>query len=109
MKRLLQIAIIVLAGWLCITTARPFLTQVNLEWGKRRMNQAVQMAQSARKNKKPLTAALRVLREAQKHFDAAKSITLGDGQVWLFFAHVINFGQELDKDMSRARRASRRK
>ena len=109
MKRLLQIATIVLAGWLCVVAVRPFLTQVNLEWGKRRMNQAVKTAQAARKNKQPLTTALRELNEAQKHFSAARRITLGDGQVWLFLAHVVNFTQELDKDISRGRRQSKQK
>ncbi|MBN1594017.1 MAG: hypothetical protein JW941_12310 [Candidatus Coatesbacteria bacterium] len=106
MKRILQIAVIILSGWLCVTAVRPFLTQVDLEWGKRGMDQAVQMSNYAQKNKKPITAALRVLNEAEKRLETAKRITLGDGQVWLFLAHITNFELELNKDISKSREKS---
>ncbi|HUT03937.1 MAG TPA: tetratricopeptide repeat protein [bacterium] len=104
MKRLVQAAAIVLTLWLCQTAMRPFLTQVNLEWGKRNMNQAVKMAEAASKRKKPLTMALTVLRRAEKFFVTAKRVTLGDGQVWLYLAHVSSLQEKLDKDLSKSTR-----
>ncbi len=108
-KRLVQAAAILLTLWLCQTAMRPFLTQVNLEWGKRNMNQAVKMAEAASKRKKPLTMALTVLRRAEKFFVTAKRVTLGDGQVWLYLAHVFSLQEKLDKDLSKSTRNGLRK
>ena len=109
MRRLAQLAIIVVTLWLCQTAMRPFLTQVNLEWGKRNMNQAVRMAEVARRRKKPLRVAMTVFRRAEKFFLTAKRVTLGDGQVWLYLAHVYSIRAQLDKGLSRGSRDALRK
>ncbi len=109
MKRLLQIAVIILTVWLCATIVRPFLTQVNLEWGKRRMEMALKMGQAASKKKEPATTALRVLRDAERFFSTARRVTLGDGQVWLYLANVANLAPGLDKSMSKGRQKSKQR
>ncbi|MBN2209370.1 MAG: hypothetical protein JW759_08755 [Candidatus Coatesbacteria bacterium] len=106
MRRLLQIVAIVLAVWLCVTMVRPFLTEVELEWGKNQMNMAVKASEAARKAKQPVTTALRLLSDAERFFQTAKRVTLGDGQVWLFLAHVTSLAPELDRTMSNERRRS---
>ena len=109
MRRLLQIVAIVLAVWLCVTMFRPFLTEVELEWGKNQMNMAVKAGEAARKAKQPVTTALRLLYDAERFFQTARRVTLGDGQVWLFLAHVISLGPELDGTMSQERRRSKQR
>jgi len=107
LKRLLQAVVIVLTFWLCVTMARPFLTQVNLEFGKKRMNMAVKANQAALKKKQPSKTAVRLLHDAERFFRTAMRVTLGDGQAWLFLAHVASLGRELDKNISKGRQKSK--
>ena len=109
MRRLLQIVAIVLAVWLCVTMVRPFLTEVELEWGKNQMNMAVKASEAERKAKQPVTTALRLLYDAERFFQTARRVTLGDGQVWLFLAHAISLAPELDRTMSNERRRSKQR
>ena len=71
------------------------------------METAVKAGDAARKAKKPPTTALMLLSDAERFFETAKTVTLGDGQVWLWLAHVASLAPDLDATMSQERRKSK--
>jgi len=84
-KRLTQLAIIVICGYLCFLTMRPFLTQIDLERGRRMLKEAAQAAAGKRRLPRGATADL-WLRQAQRFLRRAMRTTLGNGEVWLHLA-----------------------